>query len=115
MLQDTPQKDFLVKNLTKLTNKSIPKSSSYDSLPCSKRIDNTTSHSDNELEGNENPFIFSVSSKVMDPNAPMKPARQGPGTSKLALESSTASNAPPTRPRFDRQISENKAIKKIQA
>lgn len=111
MLQDTPQKDFLKKNITQITQKTIPKSSSYDSFPIKKDNENNCSHSDNELEKTENPFTFSNIPKGFDSNAPIKPARQGPGTSKLATDAIPAQARPP----LNRQLSENKAIKKIQA
>lgn len=107
--QDTPQKDFLTKNLNKgPANAVMLKSSSFDSSLTNKA----------KLNGTENGGTESNDNKE-----PIKPPRHNPGTSKLAMESyscSTASvnNPPPTtttRPRFDRQISESKAVKSIKA
>ncbi|XP_065083543.1 NADPH oxidase 5 [Ochlerotatus camptorhynchus] len=53
-------------------------------------------------------------SKEQTFDKPLVNKRMPPGTSKLAMESYTAP-PPSAPPKFDRQLSENKAIKKIQA
>lgn len=66
-----------------------------------------------DLEKKENPFIFDTVTKSAF-SEPIKPPRHNhPGTSRLALENSGSSGSI-ARPKLDRQISENKAIKKIQ-
>lgn len=118
----TPQKDYLSKNISRIisNNRStMIKSSSFDTprnhysenyeLPSNS---NTQKHEQQILKNKiDNPFNFEMITKC---DAPIRPPRQLPGTSKLAMEYITT---PVTRSKMDRQISENQntAIKKIQA
>lgn len=129
----TPQKDFLAKNLSRINHHSqMVKSSSFDSprqlateytdqytSAEATAIVPTTLRNENELDKKESPFNFEVSSasSVSSSTAtPLRPPRQSPGTSKLATENYTASSTPAgQRPRMERQISENTALKKLQA
>lgn len=114
-ITETPQKDFLVKNITKIQNQ-MHKSSSFDSQ--FNRNGNIKTNDSSEpntpkVGVKENPFNFNVNKT----DIPMRPPRHTPGTSKLATESlstpvNTSSNS---IPKFDRQLSENKAIKNIKA
>lgn len=111
----TPQKDFLSRNLARINHNPMLKSSSFENP---RHTEN--GHTDvinNESDGGadkRNPFTFNVSSKNdNEKDIPKRPPRQGPGTSKLALENYSTSSTNP--PRLNRQISENTAIRKIQA
>lgn len=110
----TPQKDFLSKNLSRLSHTPMLKSSSFENprpVDFNNSLFNANSedslHNENELEKKENPFVFDAAAP------PIRPPRQSPGTSKLATET----YPPPasTTPKFERQNSEYTAIKKIQA
>lgn len=129
----TPQKDFLAKNLSRINHHSqMVKSSSFDSPRqlTSEYTDQytsaeataivpTTLRNENELEKKECPFNFEVSSAASVTSSaatPLRPPRQSPGPSKLATENYTASaTSTGQRPRMERQISENTALKKLQA
>lgn len=134
----TPQKDFLLKNLSRINHHSqMVKSSSFDSprqlsgeyttdsransdattitmdADAAAIIESTMLHNENETDKKESPFNFEIST-------PLRPPRQLPGTSKLATENYTAPSPPissgsNSRPRMERQISENTALKKLQA
>lgn len=94
------------------------KSSSFDSSLAKKSI--LASKCDKnavtlELEKKNNPFVFDADVKSGQSAEPIKPPRHNhPGTSRLGLENNGSSGSI-TRPKLDRQISDNKAIKKIQA
>lgn len=109
----TPQKDFLTKNLARISP--MVKSSSFENP---RRTDNgqteaNTVDADNVID-KRNPFSFDVSAKnETAKDMPIRPPRQGPGTSKLAIENYSPPSTNP--PRLNRQISENTAIRKIQA
>lgn len=109
----TPQKDFLSKNLARINHNPMVKSSSFDNP---RPTDNSQSDaSDNENDSGpdkRNPFTFDVKNEN-DKDTPIRPPRQGPGTSKLAIENFSPPSSNP--PRLNRQISENTAIRKIQA
>lgn len=141
----TPQKDFLLKNLSRINHhhhSQMVKSSSFDSPrqlasdyatdtmvvksdANTTEIDDdgpaiiettTTLHNENEVDKKDCPFNFEVGSTT----TPLRPPRQSPGTSKLATENYTAPSPTPSgnsasRPRMERQISENTALKKLQA
>lgn len=118
MMEATPQKDFLSKNLARLSHGTMIKSSSFENP---RNIDNlnglslngngekgstTSLHCEDELQNKENPFIFDLASAT----PPLRPPRQGPGTSKLATENY------PGPPKLERQMSETQtAIRKLQA
>lgn len=114
-ITDTPQKDFLVKNITKMQNQ-MHKSSSFDSQfnrnGNIKSIDSSEPNTP-KISVKENPFNFNVNKS----DIPMRPPRNTPGTSKLATEnlSSPVNISSNSIPKFDRQLSENKAIKNIKA
>lgn len=106
----TPQKDFLSKNLARINP--MVKSSSFDNP---RPIDNGQSdgvrNGDDADNEKRNPFTFDVLAK--NETTPVRPPRQGPGTSKLAIENYSPPSSNP--PRLNRQISESTAIRKIQA
>ncbi len=108
--ETTPQKDFLSKNLARINHGPMVKSSSFDNpRPTGNgQSDGSNDESDGDKH-QRNPFAFARNEN----ETPVRPPRQGPGTSKLAIEnySPPASNPP----RLNRQISENQTIKKIQA
>lgn len=111
----TPQKDFLSKNLARINHNPMIKSSSFENP---RPIDN--GQSDAIGNGNDGgtdkrtPFSFDVTAKSdNDKDTPVRPPRQAPGTSKLAIENYSPPSSNP--PRLNRQISESTAIRKIQA
>lgn len=115
----TPQKDFLSKNLARINHSPMVKSSSFDCAPSrlnggtTDTSSNTSLHCEDELEDGkkDNPFVFDVGGTAAA--APQRPPRNGPGTSKLAMENYSAAQLPP---KLERQQSESQtAIKKIQA
>lgn len=110
----TPQKDFLIKNLTRMNHSPMVKSSSFENP---RQTDNGQSDKIDSEDGaadKQNPFTFDVSAKNdNNKDTPKRPPRQGPGTSKLAIENYTTPSTNP--PRLNRQISESTAIRKIQA
>lgn len=124
----TPQRDFLTKNLARHTHTAMVKSSSFENPRATDDFNKmlkgaedrtvggggpTVLHSEDEVDRKQdNPFTFEAA--INREQQPMRPPRHSPGTSKLALDNSfaVASSGPP---RLDRQISENTAIKKIQA
>lgn len=112
----TPQKDFLMKNLARINHNPMVKSNSFENP---RKIDNgqsdvITIDSDDDGTDKRNPFSFDASVKnENDKDIPKRPPRQGPGTSKLAIDNNTTQSTNP--PRLNRQFSESTAIRKIQA
>ncbi|KAJ6642797.1 NADPH oxidase 5, partial [Pseudolycoriella hygida] len=107
----TPQKDFLSKNLVRVNHSPMVKSSSFDNPIGADNAEMDTV--DNDIDADKrNPFIFNVSTKN-EKDTPARPPRQSPGTSKLSIENYLPPSSNP--PRISRQISENTAIKRIQA
>lgn len=110
----TPQKDFLSKNLARISHSPMVKSSSFENSRGMDELNGhlnrnsekkTSIHREDETELKENPFVF-------DASPPLRPPRHGPGTSKLATDNFSVSSPP----KFERQISEGQTtIKKIQA
>lgn len=102
---ETPQKDFLAKNLARIANTPNANDcqqniSNEPSSQLNRYSNGTSVHSEDELNGS-----------TVHP--PLRPPRSGQSTSKLATDSFTASRPP----KFERQTSETAqtAIRKIQA
>lgn len=103
---ETPQKDFLAKNIARITNSS--------NANCQKSVYEHSPH----LNGSSNGIktVINSDEETNTPtngNPPLRPPRSGQGTSKLATDSFTAA-----RPlKYERQTSETAqtAIRKIQA
>lgn len=109
----TPQKDFLSKNLARINHSPMVKSSSFDNpRPADNGQSDAINNENDVATDKRNPFTFDVLAKN-DKDTPVRPPRQGPGTSKLAIENYSPPSSNP--PRLNRQISENTAIRKIQA
>lgn len=122
----TPQKDFLSKNLARINHSPMVKSSSFDSAPTATRLNGAMDNingCDGELDDGDNkkdnPFVFDIAGGGQVAHLPpLRPPRNGPGTSKLAMESysSAAHAAAAAPPKLERQQSESQtAIRKIQA
>ncbi|XP_037046426.1 NADPH oxidase 5 isoform X2 [Bradysia coprophila] len=107
----TPQKDFLSKNLARINHNPMVKSSSFENpRPIENGQPDAMNNENSAGNDKSNPFSFDVSSKNRS-DTPVRPPRQGAGTSKLAIENYSPSNPP----KLNRQISESTAIRKIQA
>lgn len=102
ILSNTPQKDFLAKNLTQMRQSPMMaiKSSSNDT---SKNVAPTTVTKENEIEKKENPFKFDAETIASS-------------TESKGTDQSTEIKAPGQGMKMERQLSEtSSAIKKIQA
>lgn len=109
----TPQKDFLSKNLARINHSPMVKSSSFENPRPANNGQSDAINNENDVAADKrNPFAFDVPVKN-DKDTPVRPPRQGPGTSKLTIENYSPPSSNP--PRLNRQISENTAIRKIQA
>lgn len=108
----TPQKDFLLKNLARINHNPMVKSSSFENPRPTVNGQSDTIDENESGSDKRNPFTFDVVTKNEN-DSPVRPPRQSPGTSKLAIENYSPPSSNP--PRLNRQISESTAIRKIQA
>lgn len=108
----TPQKDFLSKNLARINHNAMMKSSSFENPRPIENGQSDAINNENAIVANDksNPFNFDVSPRN---DTPIRPPRHSAGTSKLTIENYSPPSSNP--PKLNRQISENTAIRKIQA
>lgn len=101
-MSDTPQKDFLAKNLTQM--RQSPMMTARANVPLKEEtMKPATISNENEIEKKENPFKFDA-------------ATVANSTENATAKSSTDAKAPVQPIKFERQLSEtSSAIKKIQA
>lgn len=102
---ETPQKDFLAKNLTRISNSPITN--------CQISSNDNSSHLNGSSNGSQTELHSEDEVNTPTVHPPLRPPRSGQSTSKLATDSFTASRPP----KYERQTSETAqtAIRKIQA
>lgn len=120
MLNTTPQRDFLTKNLARLNHAPMEKASTFDTPPKIEELQACLNgengpalmHSENEAQ--KNPFNFT--SNFEGSNQPVRPPRSGQTSPKSSPEPMKPATTGGTHAKLTRQASEaTSPIRKIQA